>query len=165
MNGYKDKWMTWSSNPLPVQRRSRLSFLPFPTMNLSYRFPILKLPLSPCAVLPGKHHYGLCTLHSSPGSITFFSTALSQDSFVADDNEMTTAFTTYSGIPYPQSLPLIDYQVKATMLGLDKNASDDMKNLGLMYVFFFTSKRLNISDALSHDLKEQPAYHALRGCL
>ncbi|CAK9018138.1 Uncharacterized protein SCF082_LOCUS13947 [Durusdinium trenchii] len=43
----------------------------------------------------------------------------------ATEEEPTTAFVTYSNIPYPQNLPLIDYDIKAKMLGLEKTPADE----------------------------------------
>ena len=53
VNNNEHTWITWKSNRLSIQGWIRLPLLAFPTTNLSYSLPILKLPLPPCAVLPG----------------------------------------------------------------------------------------------------------------
>jgi len=55
-----------------------------------------------------------------------------QDEF-ATEEEPTTAFVTYSNIPYPQNLPLIDYDIKAKMLGLEKTPADEVKPLNAVH--------------------------------
>ncbi|CAK9028116.1 Uncharacterized protein SCF082_LOCUS18214 [Durusdinium trenchii] len=45
----------------------------------------------------------------------------------ATEEKPTTAFVTYSNIPYPQNLPLINYDIKAKMLGLEKTPADEVK--------------------------------------
>lgn len=59
-----------------------------------------------------------------------------QDDY-AQEHESTTAFTTYSGVLYPptESLPLMNYNSKAGILGLDKKAVSDVQQLDLKILF------------------------------
>lgn len=59
-----------------------------------------------------------------------------QDDY-AQEHESTTAFTTYSGVLYPptETLPLMNYNSKAGILGLDKKAVSDVQQLDLKILF------------------------------
>ena len=68
-------------------------------------------------------------------SVSLMSLVLQDD--YAQEHESTTAFTTYSGVLYPptESLPLMNYNSKAGILGLDKKAVSDVQQLDLKILF------------------------------